>query len=392
MKIAIFSDTYRPQKNGVSTQIALTAKGLSRRHEVTLFVPRSPLPILSEKNLEVIGLPSLPVGFYPGYRLIRRGIFGVNSEFRKRSFDVIHLHTPFFAGMIGLVMSRVNDIPVVAHYHTFLLEYLSHLTRGKLDRPVKGILGPFAKLYLRQFFGKSSTAIAPSAYAKTQLQQFGIRRIAVVPNCVDLSRFRPELGNAHARRRIIYVGRLSLEKRIDHLLMAFKLIDDPSLELLIAGDGPQSSLFRNLAKDLGLNNVIFAGSVPDDILPSLYNTSMLFATASDTENSPVSVLEAMACGKPVVAADAGGTPEIVANGFSGLLAKPNSPEDLASKMRVLLDSDELLSELSSNSLEAAKLHSVEFTCQELEKVYAAAKVSWRVTGTSNRIMKRMLGP
>jgi glycosyltransferase involved in cell wall biosynthesis len=391
VKIAIFSDTYRPQKNGVSTQIALTAEYLSRRHEVTLFVPLASLPIRHEKNLEVIGLPSLPVGFYPGYRLIRRGLFSVNNEFRKRSFDVIHLHTPFFTGMIGLVMSRVYAIPVVAHYHTFLLEYLSHLTGGKLDRPVKEILGPFARLYLRQFFLKSSVAIAPSAYARAQLEQFGVRRIALVPNCVDLSRFRPELGNAHARRRIIYVGRLSLEKRVDHLLTAFKLIDDPSLELLIAGDGPQSTLFRSMAKHLGLNNVTFAGSVPDAVLPSLYNSSLLFATASDSENSPVSILEAMACGKPIVATEAGGTPEVVADGFSGLLAKPNSPEDLASKIRVLLDSDDLLSELSSNSLEAARLHSIESTCQELVKVYSAAKVSWRLGGTPNRIMKRMLG-
>lgn len=360
-----------------------------------MFVPRIPGARNGHDPFRVVELPATPLSFYRGYELIRGGLRRVNREFKRESFDVIHCQTPLMAGVIALAISRAHDVPVVAHYHTLLDEYVSHLTYGYFDRLAKNILGPLQALYLKKFFARSGSVITPSNFAKGRLQGLGARNITVVPNCVDLERFLPDgqnevNGGTEGRRRIIYVGRMSLEKKVDGLLKAFQLMRDPSLELLLVGDGPQSNYLRSLATSLGLQNVRFAGTVSDSVLPSLYSSSTVFATASDTENLPVTVLEAMASGMPVMAVAAGGTPELVIDGKSGFLAKPNDPEDFAQKLKMMLGDEELLRRFGHSSRNLAENYSVQSVCRRLESVYRKATITWRREAPANRFIRSVL--
>jgi glycosyltransferase involved in cell wall biosynthesis len=339
----------------------------------------------------VVELPALPVTFYPGYETIARGLRIVNSEFRSNPFDVIHVQSPLMAGVIGLAISRAFKIPIVAHYHTILQEYLSHLTLGRFETGSKRALGPLSALYLRKFFSKASLAITPSKFAARKLEELGVPNVMIVPNCVDTQRFRPSIHqDSDGTKRILFVGRLSIEKRVERLLKAFEIIDSHSTELLIVGNGPHASGLKSLAADLELRNVRFLGEVADEDLPELYGKSSIFATASDTENVPVTILEAMASGIPTVAVKAGGVPEVVIEGLTGLIARPGDPKDFAQQLGRILSDDNLLMKLQSNCVSAAKEYSIESTCRRLEEVYRMAQVSWRANSLSNRLMGRVV--
>ncbi|MBU2036696.1 glycosyltransferase [Patescibacteria group bacterium] len=369
MKIAIFTDTFPPQVNGVAHTAYLSAKNLiASGHTVAVFtVAKKPKdrPDISLENLQVFRLPSLPALVYPGERFTLP--IGITLwQMKKFNPSVIHLHTPFSVGWEAVLMSKILKIPLVGTHHTFYNHYLKHV---KLDFEwMKKISWKFTI----GFYNHCDLILSPSNSLADELIKEGLERsIGVLQNSIDINLFKP-LENQTAgeevkkffgvkNRSVCYMGRLSYEKSIDQVIRAFALINKkmPDLNLMIIGDGPERKNLEKLAKDLNVNNsVIFTGSL-------LYNGNLvkalqandLFISASKSENMPLSILEAMAVGLPMVLVKEKGLAELIQENVNGIFARTDDPADIAEKVLFLLSNTDLLNKFSQGSRQMAMEYS-----------------------------------
>lgn len=159
-------------------------------------------------------------------------------------------------------------------------------------------------------------------------------RLKHIPNGIDLESFKP--GDARGRTRngskLLTVGNLVTGKGMDVVIGAFAQViqDRQNLELTIVGDGPERTALVQLVKTLNLEgHVQFKGALPHSFLPAVFRNSDIFCLGSHMEGCPNVVLEALACGVPVVAAAVGGIPELVKNKNQGILVQPGDRRALA---------------------------------------------------------------
>lgn len=206
----------------------------------------------------------------------------------------------------------------------------------------------------RQSYRFAHAIVANSNAAARQLEHEGIRsdRIAIVPNGVDIDRF-----DAPRPRRpittVLTVANLRTEKAHEVLLTAAArlLLRHPHLRFLIAGDGPRMADLRAMADALRLDaSVRFLGHRED--IPALLAEADLFVLPSRSEAFPNSAIEAMAAGLPVVASAAGGLLDLIADGETGVLVRPDDPVALGDAIDALVRSPEWAAALGSNARDA----------------------------------------
>jgi len=381
MKIAIFSDTFPPQVNGVAHTAYLSAKNLVENgHEVAVFTISKKLkdrPDINLKNLRVFRLPSVPALVYPGERFTLPVGLSLR-QVKKFLPDIIHVHTPFSVGWEAVLIAKILKIPLVGTHHTFYNHYLKHI---KLDFEwMKKISW---KITIG-FYNRSNLILSPSKSLANELIREGLEcPINVLQNSIDVKLFKPLKSSSDKEeikkffgvknRSICYMGRLSYEKSIDQIIKAFALINKkmPELSLMIIGDGPERKNLEELAEDLKIrDSVIFTGSLfyNGDLVRSL-QTNDLFVSASKSENMPLSVLEAMATGLPMVLVKEKGLAELIKEDASGIFAKTDDPADIAEKILFLLSSPELLNKFSQGSRLLAMEYSNEKVTDLLTKSY-----------------------
>jgi len=369
MRIAIFSDTFPPQVNGVAHTAYLSAKNLIEAgHAVAVFTVSKKLkdrPDINLKNLKVFRLPSMPALVYPGERFTLP--IGVTlRQAKKFRPDIIHVHTPFSVGWEAVLVSKILRVPLVGTHHTFYNHYLRHI---KLDFEwMKKISWKFTI----GFYNRAHLILSPSKSLADELVKEGLKcSISVLKNSINVDLFKP-LEDASAReaikksfgvkkRSICYMGRLSYEKSIDQVIRAFALINKkmPELNLMLIGDGPERKNLEKLARDLEVNDsVISTGSLlyNGDLVRAL-QANDLFVSASKSENMPLSVLEAMAVGLPMVLVKEKGLAELIEENVNGVFAKTDDPADLAEKIMFLLSSPDLLAKFSRGSRQIAMEYS-----------------------------------
>ncbi|MFO7916086.1 MAG: glycosyltransferase family 4 protein [Candidatus Krumholzibacteriales bacterium] len=205
---------------------------------------------------------------------------------------------------------------------------------------------------IRGVFRRVDRFIAPSAFMKSKLAAGGIapEKIAVIPNFIDTESYHP---SGEEGDYIIYFGRLSYEKGVDILIRAFEGVE--GVRLVIAGDGPDRENLENLAAELNLAGVEFAGFRQQDDLKKLVADSRFVILPSRWyENLPFSIMESFALGKPVVASDIGGIPEMVEDGVNGLLFPPGDEGRLREQMQRLLSGRELRRSMGGEGREKAR--------------------------------------
>jgi glycosyltransferase involved in cell wall biosynthesis len=165
-------------------------------------------------------------------------------------------------------------------------------------------------------------------------------RTVVIPNAVEVSRARRKRRTGGGRPLVVAVGRLKAPKDFLTFIRALGRLRPGSFEAVIVGDGPDRARLEDEIDSLGLaGHVRLAGERRD--VPELLAGADVFALPSASEGMPVSVLEAMAAGLPVVASRVGGVPEQVADGETGLLVRPGDPHDLAAALARLLGDEDL---------------------------------------------------
>jgi len=371
MKIGLFSDTYLPQINGVTTTVHWLREELERMgHEVYVFCPHYGR---ERPDPRVVRLPSLPFLFhresrvaFPTIPLRARRIMG--------ELEAIHSHTPFSLGTLALWAARRARIPHVHTYHTLYVAYRHYLPPPL--RPPRRM----AEVLSAAFCNRCDAVTVESTPIRDELLRYGVRvPIHVFPFGVNLRLFsrpiqhdiRADLSLPRDATLLLYVGRLAPEKNVHFLLRAFRevALRRPDVLLLMIGGGPAAEDLVREAQRLGIaGQVIFPGYIGHDRLVDYYRQCDLFVFASKTETQGLVVLEAMAAGLPVVAIPEMGVKDIVRDGENALCA-PEDEVRYAEAVLELLDDALLRERLREGALRTARELSTETSTRKLLAVF-----------------------
>ena len=370
MRIALFSDTWLPNINGVVTSLLNQIKILVQDgHEVFLFVPKT-----SENKLEkvpdgitIYEFPGVEFPSYPGYRMsLPRNLRKIMSTQR---FDILHSHSPFLQGWNCYMVHHVQKVPMVTTYHTHLAEYVGHIIKGIGEEYVKHVLNGFAWAFTKNQYNRYDIIFTPSRVMKLELEQHGLSPVVELTNpisCVFLEKQEDvEIRKKHLResfkvppksRILLYVGRISFEKRIEVLLEAYKNLESKysDIYLVVVGDGPQLGMYKKKAKNLQLKNYIFTGYVQHAHLPIVYQMADVFISPSDTETQGLTFLEAMSQGCPVIAVRARGPADFIVHNKNGLFAETLSPAEFQSLIEQVLDNPQEYQEIRKSAIRTAE--------------------------------------
>jgi len=381
MKIAMFTDTYLPSKDGVVSSIILTRAQLEKSgHEVVVFAPEPWNG--GERDRKVFYCKSLGFRKYPGYRI---PIFPTNKceILRSLGVDVIHSQGLLFMGVRSMWAGRTLSKPVVVSFHTMITDAAKYYA----DLPLPDwFTDRLFWVYLKQLLERADAVIAPTKAIKDELLSYApeIKKIEVIPTGIDCQRFRTDLDGSRIREKygledrktLIHVGRIAREKNLDLLLNGFSMLStsDDDVRLLIVGEGPAKQYYMDMARSLGLEkSVIFTGFVSDEELPEYYAASDAFAIASKFETQGLAALEAMACGKPVAGINYRAVAEVVKDGESGYLFEED-PQSCARAMQNALMSPE---HVRKSARKRAEEYSVPEMISKLVDVYEYAIESKR---------------
>lgn len=315
MRIGLFTDTYPPFINGVSTSVLMLKQGLEKLgHEVYVVTVNDESFSYKEED-GVLKIPSFPIGLM-NFR--QSGIYPLKALkiIKKWKLDIIHSHTEFSIGTFARLISKQLNIPLVHTYHTMYEEYIYYITKGYFDSASKKLVE-----YLTLFLCDKTIdeLIVPTEKAKELFKdKYKVKRdVYVIPSGIDTTRFykenidkneiinlKKDLGLKKTDFIVLYVGRIAKEKSIDFLINNFNFVlkQIPKAKMIIVGDGPDIKDLIDLAKKEGLENkIIFAGKAPWTDVPKYYSLCDVFVTASKTETQGLTVMEAMGASKPVVA-------------------------------------------------------------------------------------------
>lgn len=326
MRIALVTDTYTPQVNGVTTVVARIARTLrANAHEVAVVAPAYPgaAPPDGGGGAE-LRVRSLPFPPYPSIRLSLPRPRRIAKFLDAFAPDAVHVHTEGPLGVAGRRYALRRELPLVTTFHTHFPQYAAHYGAGWLS--------PLVWRWLVRFHRPARLTHTPGTATATELRRRGVPHVRVWGRGVDTAWFRPERRDPGWRRWlagsddavvVLHVGRLAREKNLDVLVQAWELarhVLGQRATFVIAGEGPEGERIR-----ARLPFVRQLGFIDRDRLATLYASADLCVFPSHTETLGLVALEAMASGVPVVAADAGGFRETVVAGETGVLVPATDP-------------------------------------------------------------------
>ncbi|MFQ3618022.1 MAG: glycosyltransferase family 1 protein [Cyanobacteriota bacterium] len=350
MRIALFTETFLPKVDGIVTRLSHTVDHLQRMGDQVLVF--SPEGGLSEyKGARINGIPGFPLPLYPELKLALPRP-SIRRELELFQPDLIHIVNPAVLGVGGLYYAKSLGIPLVASYHTHLPKYLEHYGLGMLE----GVLWEILKLMHNQ----AVINLVTSTAMQEALESHGVERVHVWQKGVDVELFDPSLASAEMRSHLtqghpdapllLYVGRLSAEKEIDRIKPVLEAI--PNARLALVGDGPYRA---DLEKIFEGTPTFFAGYMTGKTLGAAFASADAFIFPSRTETLGLVLLEAMAAGCPVIAANAGGIPDIVTDGVNGYLFDPADDRGAIAATQRLLNNAAERNQLRQNArLEAER--------------------------------------
>jgi glycosyltransferase involved in cell wall biosynthesis len=339
MRIALFTETFLPSRDGVVTRLTHTIEALSQRGDDVLIVAPHIHGLPKDyQGVPVLSLPCIPFPLYRGFYL-GSPVLSKNAQTALRRFqpEVVHIVNPVAIGLAGLRYARHHMIPLVASYHTNIPEYTRRYGFSWAERPTRW--------YLRQIHNRAQLNLCTSRSVQIQLQSQGIRHVELWEPGIDVNLFNParrseawrsRLTEDHSEKTILlYVGRLAPEKELEHILAALPALTD--CHMAFVGDGPEAESLRQAAKGLP---VTFVGTLDGEELAAAYASADIFVFPSSTETLGLVAIEAMASGLPVVGARRGGLLDIIVDVETGLFFEPGSSIDFAHALSYLANNRE----------------------------------------------------
>jgi len=366
MRIALFTETFLPKVDGIVTRLKHTVDHLQRLgDQVMVFSPEGGLT--EYKGAQIHGVSGMPFPLYPELKLAlpRPSIGEALEQFKP---DVVHVVNPAVLGLAGIYYAKTLRLPLVASYHTHLPKYLEHYGLGMLE----GLMWELIKAMHNQ----AQLNLCTSTAMRSELSDHGIERVEVWQRGVDTELFRPTLASLEMRSHLcqghpeapllLYIGRLSAEKEIDRIKPVLQAI--PGARLALVGDGPYRA---DLEKHFEDTPTHFVGYLEGEPLAAAYASADAFIFPSRTETLGLVLLEAMAAGCPVVAANSGGIPDIVTDGVNGYLFDPRDEAGAIVATRRLLSEQTDRETLRHNARAEAEKWGWSAATQQLQKFYQA---------------------
>jgi len=376
------TQTFRPATNGAAVFAVRLAEGLAAAgHQVDVVMPSDcGYPYTDEvRGVRIHAVSALSLApVYPEVHVTLRPGPEVAALLDCVRPQVVHIQDHYPLSRAVLAASRARGLPVLGT-NNFLPDNMI----PQLPFPASRAL--VERLLWRMVLDVLNRADVVTAASETSariLRSHGLRApVRAISSGVDLERFGPnpavdrtlwrrQHGLDEERTLFLYLGRLDRDKRVDLLLAALARTGRDDLQLAVAGRGREADALAAQARRLGLGRrVVFLGYVPDGELPALLNSADIFAMPSEVELQSIATLEAMAAGRPVLAADARALPELVHHGVNGYLFRAGDVDDAARAMARLADERGRWPEMGAASLRIARAHALPRTIASYEELY-----------------------
>ena len=315
MRIGLFTDTYPPYIHGVSTSVLMLKQGLEKLGHKVYVVTVNSENFHYKKEDDVLMIPGVPIGILD-FRMTSLYPLRAQKIIKSWNLDVIHTHTEFGVGSFARLIAKQYNIPLVHTYHTMYEEYIYYITKGYFDGASKKLV-EYLTLFLCDKTVEELIVPTKKTYDLFKEKYKVKRDVHIIPSGIDVTRFyreninKKELENLKKELNIkkddfiiLYVGRIAKEKNIEFLINNLKDISKkiPKTKMVIVGDGPDMNDLALLVHKNKLDKkVIFTGKVPWNDIPKYYQLANVFVTSSKTETQGLTVIEAMAASKVVVA-------------------------------------------------------------------------------------------
>jgi glycosyltransferase involved in cell wall biosynthesis len=347
LRIAVVTETWPPEVNGVAVTLAKLVQGLSHRnHDVQLIRPRQTKTDgqLNDSNLEEVLMRGMPIPRYPELKLGLPSKKTLVKTWTLRRPDVVHIATEGPLGWSALQAAKVLKLPVTSDFRTNFQSYSKHYGVGWLRKPIVA--------YLRKFHNATACTMVPTNELKRTLSENGFVNLKVVSRGVDTKLFNMDRRSAQLRHSwgadehtkvLISVGRMAPEKNLEQVLRTYEALRllDTQLKLVMVGDGPLRAQYQERHP-----SIIFPGMLSQTELAAYYASSDLFVFPSQTETFGNVTLEALASGIPVLAFDCAAARDWVQPGINGWLVPENTSDGFVDQAVAIFKSPKLLEKVS----------------------------------------------
>ncbi len=386
MKIGLFTDTYPPYINGVSTSVLILKKALEKKgHQVyVVTINKEKIAYAFEDDNKIIRIPGIPVGIY-NYRI--SGIYPLKAikHIKKWKLDIIHCHTEFSVGTFARLIAKRFGIPLVHTYHTMYEDYAHYITKGYFNGISKELVKYFTLFYCDKTI---SELVVPTKKTYDLFKEkYKVKRnIYIVPTGIEIDTFRKvkfnkkgifdlkrSLGINKQDFILLFVGRIATEKNIPFLIEAQKKLvkECPNIKLVILGDGPEiNKLTKQASHKDYQGSIIFAGEVSLSEVPIYYQMANISVTASKSETQGLTVIEALASGVPVVCANDESFRNMVIDDLNGYLF--DNKKQYQDIIIDLYQDKEKLDRLQKQALISGNEHSSTRYAEKILDVYTIA--------------------
>lgn len=330
MRIAIFTDTYYPDINGVVSSIGILRNELMKHgHQVLIITTIPPHGVQMNDDSSIIRMSGISLKSIYGYRMA--GIYNnkIFKQIKEFNSDIIHTQTEYGVGLFGRLCGYKLNVPTVYTFHTNLYDYTYYVTKG--IQPLDAIAKIIVKKLMKVYTTHTTSLIVPSDKTASMMKSIGInKKINIVSTGLELERFKIH-NEDHTKQikekysltnhfNLISLGRLAEEKSLDFIISAMPEIikRNPDIRLFIIGDGPAKETLTQLTHDLKMDEYIrFAGCQSADVIPDFYYSGDLFVSASLTETQGLTFIEAMASSLPVLARYDSNLDPVIVEGKNG---------------------------------------------------------------------------
>lgn len=384
MRILYCSMTYPPHLNGEAIFTKSLAEGMvNHGHTGMVLIPgesRFPTQDYSH-GIQLVRLPA--IGFtriHQDLRLAFVPAFHLHRIFQEFQPEIVHIQDPSPLCQAVLREARRWNIPIVITHHSGPEVTAPYL---RIDNPALKKLTTWASWnMIIKHLAQGDVVTVPSRYSAQMLRERGLQAdVQIVPCGVELADFYPkssldrkavrqQYGLALDKTLFLYVGRVDHEKNLDTILKAMAIAKRNDIQFAIAGQGLQESYLQQLAVQLDLDpQVHFLGQLNPSSLPDLLNSADIFVMPGKAESFSIATLEAMACAKPILAANAAALPESVTHFVNGYLFQPLQPEDAARGIEMLASCRDQWSIMGNASLAKARHYGLNQVVQNYEHLY-----------------------
>ncbi|CAN5133646.1 glycosyltransferase family 1 protein [soil metagenome] len=378
MRIAMFTDRYYPDIDGISIHVHELCLALSKKgHAVVLYAPKPDDDNQQIQTSEFIirYIPCIPLPLAWDARMAFPFSIEILSEMKEFKADVVHFHTPFMIGFQGVIAAKLLNIPLVGTFHTYFMEpeYLKRIGLDKMKLDKNEILHKVGWNYSNFFYDRADIVISPSKYARDDLIKNHLKaKIEVISNGIECTIGKINSVFNLPERYFLYVGRMSKEKNIDELIEAFAQVSRniSDISLVLVGTGPEEKLVKKMIHTFQLEKrIVSLGQLAHEELvgSNIYRDALALVTTSTSENQPISILEGMKHGLPIVGVDARGVSELIQG--NGIVCSPHNIHEFAEALEKIALDKKLYSRFKAKSLRLLQKHSFDYTTLKLEELY-----------------------